>query len=492
MSLARFKRKLKLVDVHDADRQWFPKWIDGYVRFHSLDPDRQMEVTESMVIQFLQSLRDNRYPAWRRGQAARAIEAYQKYIIGNHKLDFAPIRRKLDEIARREKIEGQVLLPTVNDIAGGSGPEELQIGSDDLRQGWAWNDARKKNVPRVAGEGNAGRIDPREPLPIRRTRERIRILHYPKSTEDAYVGWVRRLIEFTGDTELEKFDEAEIAAFLTDLAVQQDVVAGTQNQALSGLKFYFEKVCGRELGFINSMRAKESQYLPLVLTKDEIVELLNNFRNQHRTMFQLMYGSGLRHGECRRLRIKDLCLSSQQIVVRNGKGQKDRVTVLPERVIEELRRQIESVRVLHAHDLDEGFGEVYLPFALARKYPSAAKEFCWKYLFPASRRSRDPRSGAIRRHHVHETTFCDAFTKGLRLTAINKPAVPHTLRHSFATHMLEDGADIRTVQELLGHKDVKTTMIYTHVMNRPGLAVKSPLDRIQTAMQTMVPAEKVG
>lgn len=200
----------------------------------------------------------------------------------------------------------------------------------------------------------------------------MHVLHHPKSTEDAYVGWVQRLIKFTGSDELEKFGEAEIAAFLTELAVDREVVAGTQNQALSAFKFLYEKTYGQQLGFVNSMQAKESQYLPLVLTKSEIAQLLANFRHQHRTMFQLLYGSGLRHGECRRLRVKDLCLKSRQIVVRNGKGQKDRVTVLPASVVDELKRQLESVRVLHSLDIDEGFGEVYLPFALARKYPHAA------------------------------------------------------------------------------------------------------------------------
>ena len=199
----------------------------------------------------------------------------------------------------------------------------------------------------------------------------------------------------------------------------------------------------------------------------------------YRMMFLLMYVSGLRHRECRTLRVKDVCFETRQILVRNGKGMKDRVTVLADNVIPLLKEQLNTVRAMHESDLKDGFGEVYLPYALARKYPNAARHLSWQYLFPSLRRSRDPRSGRIRRHHVHDSTFCQRFKAALSRTSILKLAVPHTLGHRFATHMLEDGADIRTVQELLGHKDVKTTMIYTHVLNKGGKGVQSPADRLQ-------------
>lgn len=449
MSVSRFKRRLQRFAIRKADQDWFPRWLDGYCRHHHFDPDSQMEISEDRVVNFLKSLRDNRFPAWQRLQAARALETYQKHFSTKQNLDFSFICRKLEEVSRFERLEL------------GENPQ----GQSTL----------------VLGEGNPGRIDPSEPLAVRQLRERMRVIRHPKSTEDAYVGWIKQLVRHMDDEHLEKYGEREISEFLTELAVTRGVVAGTQNQALSAIKFLFEKVYGRELGFINSMRARESLFLPTVLTKSEISKMLDKIRNRNRVMFLLMYGSGLRHRECRTLRIKDVCFDNRQITVRDGKGQKDRITVLPEVLIECLRNQIASARVLHEQDLDEGFGNVYLPFALARKYPSAERQLCWQYVFPASRRSLDKRSGTIRRHHVYENTFCDGFRKALRLTNIDKPAVPHTLRHSFATHMLEDGADIRTVQELLGHKDVKTTMIYTHVMNRPGLAVTSPLDRLMKA-----------
>jgi integron integrase len=226
------------------------------------------------------------------------------------------------------------------------------------------------------------------------------------------------------------------------------------------------------------VRAKESNHLPVVLSQDEIRALLPNFLGFFDVMAGLMYGAGMRHRECRTLRIKDLHFDTGHVVIRDGKGQKDRVTVMPKLVSDKLKDLIRQAKIVHDTDLQQGFGRVYLPFALSRKYPNADREFKWQYVFPSRQLAKDPRSGIIRRHHVHEQSFAKAMRRALLLSGIEKPATPHTLRHSFATHMLENGADIRTVQEILGHKDVKTTMIYTHVMNRPGLVVESPLDRL--------------
>ena len=297
-------------------------------------------------------------------------------------------------------------------------------------------------------------------------------------TERAYAGWVSRFMRHCGSEDLRQFGDREIKSFLTQLAVEGNVAPNTQNQAKSALLFLYQQVFQRELGFLDAVPADKPERLPVVLSREEIARLWPEFKGLRRLMFQVMYGAGLRHRECRRLRIKDICIDEGHIVVRTGKGEKDRITVLPERSRQPLIEQIEAVRRLHQRDLDDGFGAVYLPYALERKYPNEKREFGWQWLFPARQMSRDPRSGERRRHHVSEDYFAVFFKRAADRVGIAKNAVPHSLRHSFATHLLEDGADIRTVQELLGHKDVRTTMIYLHVMNKPGLAVRSPVDAL--------------
>jgi len=325
----------------------------------------------------------------------------------------------------------------------------------------------------------AGEIDPDEPRWIQEMRRVLRTLHYKYATEKAYVQWIARFIGFVGTDQLERFGDKEITQFLTGLAVEGNVASSTQNQAKSALLFLYETVIGKELAFMDAVSAKLPETLPVVLSRDEISAIFPKFHGEHKLMFQIMYGAGLRHKECRRLRVKDICFDEGTILIRDGKGAKDRVTVLPESTVIGLREQIELSADLHKLDIEEGFPEVYLPFALKRKYPQAASELGWRWIFSSRQRRRDKRSGNVWRHHVSESFFASPFKKALHRAGIVKNAVPHSLRHSFATHLLEDGADIRTVQELLGHKDVKTTMIYLHVMNKPGLAVKSPIDSLR-------------
>ncbi len=262
------------------------------------------------------------------------------------------------------------------------------------------------------------------------------------------------------------------------MATEGEVAASTQNQALSALLFLFQKVLGKRLEFMEYVRAERPERLPVVLSVEEIHRLAVQFSGTMLLIFHLLYGAGLRHLECLRLRIKDVDFDQRLLVVRDGKGEKDRVTLLPEVARASLQSQIAQAKRLHAEDLANGFGRVQLPYALSRKYPHADRETAWQFVFPAVRLSRDPRSGIVRRHHLHDSSFAKAMKLALKRAGIEKNATPHTLRHSFATHLIQSNYDIRTVQELLGHKDVATTMIYTHVMNRPGIAVKSPADTL--------------
>lgn len=308
-------------------------------------------------------------------------------------------------------------------------------------------------------------------------RDVIRLKGYSIRTETTYVDWIERYIRFHQLRHPRAMNTPEVEAFLTWLAVDQSVAPPTQNQALSALLFLYRHVLQVELtGPVDAIRARKDRRLPTVLTKGEVQRLFDQMAGLHQLMAQLLYGSGMRIMECIRLRIQDLEFARQQIMVRDTKGNQDRVTLLPQRLIPPLQQHLHEVKRLHDQDLAQGHGAVYLPYALARKYPHAPTEWRWQYLFPADRLSVDPRSHAIRRHHVDEGGLQKSVRRAAQAARIDKHVTPHTLRHSFATHLLEAGYDIRTVQELLGHKDVKTTMIYTHVLNKGPLAVRSPLD----------------
>ncbi|MGH8117387.1 MAG: integron integrase [Rhodanobacteraceae bacterium] len=309
-------------------------------------------------------------------------------------------------------------------------------------------------------------------------RGRVRRLGFSIRTEEAYVGWIRRFILANDKRHPRTMGAREVEAFLTHLATHAHVAASTQNQALSALLFLYREVLQQELPWLEDIRrAKKPQRLPVILSRGEAASLLAEMSGVTWLMASLLYGSGLRLMECLRLRVQDVDFMRREITVRRGKGGKDRRTMLPAMAMDALQGQLAEARRVHERDLDAGFGEVWLPDALARKYPGAAREWAWQYVFPASARSVDPRSGIMRRHHVDETVLQRAVKQAVRRARISKRATCHTLRHSFATHLIEAGYDIRTVQELLGHKDVSTTQIYTHVLNRGGRGVVSPLDR---------------
>jgi integron integrase len=311
---------------------------------------------------------------------------------------------------------------------------------------------------------------------LEEVRIAIRLRHYSIRTERSYLDWIKRFILFHNKRHPRDMREAEVRAFLTHLAIKKNVAPATQNQALNALNFLYktviEKPLAHDMGFA---RAKKKKKLPVVLTREEVRALLRELHGNHWLAASLMYGSGLRLMECMRLRVMHLDFDHRAIRVIDGKGGKDRVVTLADELILPLKRHLQNVRNIHEKDLADGFGEVYLPYALARKYPNAAKQWAWQYVFPATQRSLDPRSGIIRRHHLDEKTIQRAIKNSLRKANIHKPASCHSLRHSFATHLLERGADIRTVQEQLGHSDLRTTQIYTHVIGRGGNAVVSPL-----------------
>lgn len=318
---------------------------------------------------------------------------------------------------------------------------------------------------------------PQPPKLLDQLRDALRVRHYSIRTEQAYLDWVVRFIRFHNKRHPRELGAPEIEAFLSHLALKRNVAASTQNQARSALLFLYRHVLHQEsLALDNVVQATKPQRLPTVLTREEVQHLIDQLTGVHQLMAQLLYGSGLRLLECLRLRVKDIDFAKRQIIVREGKGDKDRVTLLPTKLIRPLEVQLASAKLLHEADLAKGYGEVYLPSALAEKYPNAPREWIWQYLFPAEKLSTDPRSGKIRRHHYLESTLQKAVHQAALRTAIPKRISCHTLRHSFATHLLEAGYDIRTVQELLGHEDVSTTMIYTHVLNQGPLGVRSPLD----------------
>jgi len=308
-------------------------------------------------------------------------------------------------------------------------------------------------------------------------RESLRVRHYSYRTEQQYVGWIRRFIRFHGLQHPRTLGGDAVESFLTHLAVRREVAPATQAQALAAVLFLYKHVMNVDLPWINNVvRATRPKRLPVVLSRDEARRVLAKLEGTCRIVAGLLYGSGLRLMEAVRLRVKDVDLARRVLLIRDGKGMKDRVTILPETMVDVMQRQLDIVRAAHAAARDSGFGGVELPYALARKYPRGHLDLAWQYVFPASKPSRDPRTGVWRRHHIYEDTVQRKVKMALRAAGIDKPASCHTFRHCFATHLLESGADIRTVQELMGHASVKTTQIYTHVLSRGGIAARSPLD----------------
>jgi integron integrase len=347
---------------------------------------------------------------------------------------------------------------------------------------WPPDKREAKRLHKVRGNGRHGRCVPgametRKARLMDRVREALVVRHYSERTVEAYCGWIRRFILFHGKRHPGEMGAAEVAAFVSDLATTRGVSASTQNQALAAVLFLYASVLGTDLGRVDGIvHAKAAVRLPVVLTREEVARLMSGLNGTMLLMASLLYGSGLRLMECAGLRVKDLDFGAQQVLVRRGKGRVDRATLLPAMLVSPLKAQLERAQSVHARDLREGAGAVVLPDALALKYPNAAREWSWQWVFPATRRYIEPATREPRRHHVHETVLQRAVRDAVLRSGITKAAGCHTFRHSFASHLLEAGYDIRTIQKLLGHRDVRTTMIYTHVIQRGPFGVKSPLD----------------
>ncbi|MGV3485475.1 MAG: integron integrase [Planctomycetaceae bacterium] len=418
-------------------------WFAGMAKFHSVSQPESWAFDETHVIAFLRSRLQQGMPTWKRLRVVEGIIWYRNRVRKSDTPRLEPIRAKLQEILVTEK-------------------HRLSAG-----------DASMEDV--------VGKIDPREPDVIQALRRTLRLQGKAFNTEKAYVQKVRAFMADRGIQSLADLDGVggpDVEAHLTDLAVDGDVAPSTQNQAFHALLFLFEHVLKRDFGKINALRSTKAPRIPSVMSKSEVTQVLSQLRGTYSLIGQLLYGCGMRISECLRLRVKDIDFDQMVIAIHHSKCDKSRLVPLPRKLVDPLRRLMEARRSLHEQDVANGRASVWLPHALARKYPSAHQEFKWQFLFASARMSRDPKTGERHRHHLHSDTFPVHLNRAVRQARIHKHVTSHTFRHSFATHLLQDGTDIRTIQELLGHSDIATTMIYTHVMNRPDVRVTSPLDRL--------------
>jgi integron integrase len=428
-----------LAKVEEPSRLWWNVWLGRFCRFLN---GKRLELAEPRDVEaFLKRAAFRGAPMWQLDQAEGVVRLALQQLAGTPWACEWP-----DFSAVRESV-------AAGRMRAGIGVEQFEGRSDE-------GELTAKYLP-FLGE----------------VRVVLRREHYAVRTEQTYLDWVKRFLVFWRPLSREEFTAERVRIYLEYLAVVRKVSANTQNQALNALVIVFREVLKRELGELGAVeRAPVRRRLPVVLSREEARALFRVLGEPYALMARLMYGTGLRLMECVRLRVKDVDFEALQVVVRGGKGDKDRVTTLPVSLVEPLRAHLERVKATHENDLKIGHGAVHLPEALRRKWPAAERDWVWQYVFPAPRATVDTESGAVRRHHVHENSLQKAVKEGAEKAGIAKRVSCHALRHSFATHLLEAGYDIRTVQELLGHSDVSTTMIYTHVLNRPGLAVRSPLD----------------
>lgn len=429
-------------DRFEQEMKWAKIWFGKLAHFHGRGGQLDWDFAVQDVVVFLQSKRDQDMPAWKRLKILKGLLMFRR-VVQERPIDpFMFMVEKLNDVVASERAK-QDGYATIEDVVG--------------------------------------KIDPKEPDAIQQFRRALRKDGMKLQTERSYVGKLRAFMSDRGLTCLKDFETvnaSHVEAHLTDLAVDGNVAASTQNAAFHGLLKFFTLVLHRDMGRIEAIRANKGKQIPTVLSVGEVIRIFDHLEGLHLTIAQLLYGCGMRISEAIRLRVKDIDFDNSLIEIHGAKGGKSRLVPLPAELTEALKRFVDSRRALHQHDLANGTASVWLPHALHRKYPNAHHEFRWQYLFASNRLSRDPRTGERHRHHLHFETFPRHLKVAIDAAAIDKLVTSHTFRHCFATHLLWTGTDIRVVQELLGHNDVKTTMIYTHVMNRPGVRVVSPLDRL--------------
>ncbi len=426
----------------ERDLKWAQIWFKQLAMFHQHSGDEHWEYSADDVIAFSRCKLNGGMPAWKRLRMVQSLMNYRKLVQNRSFDDLVPVHQKLQEVVARERLR-QDGVETIDEVVG--------------------------------------KINPQEPDVIQQLRRKLRVMGMKYSTERAYVGKVKAFMRDRGlkcVADFANINGQDVESHLTDLAVDGNVAPSTQNQAFHALLFLFEHVFKRDIGRIEAIRASKGKQIPTVLSTSEVRQVFDQLQGISLVIAKLLYGCGLRISEALRLRIKDIDFENSLIEIHQSKGGKSRLLPLPSELVEPLRRALRSRRVLHEHDVADGIASVRLPYALAKKYPSAASQWKWQFLFASHRLSRDPRTHAIHRHHLHRDTFPGQLRRALQKTGIEKAVTSHTFRHCFATHLLSSGTDIRTIQELLGHSDVATTMIYTHVLQRDKTGVISPLDRL--------------
>ena len=463
-----YSAQLRKNQIPSRQMRWYIKRVEQYIKYYRDHDIKLSQHSEQMLNDYFQQLSRNfRIVDWQFKQVVKALKILFKNMLGlewSREFPWDEWVESASELPQSHATIARDYHRPVNHSSGLKQPLNLSTSDDGL-------------VRKVRN------LFPKE---FNKLISEIRIKNYSIKTEQLYERWIARFIAFHEMRSPEELRESEVVSFLEYLVIRQRVSGSTQGQALCAIVFFYKYAMDSALGDLGQFKySKRPRRLPVVLSRSEVSSVLAAINNKtYQLMAHLLYGCGMRLLECHRLRVFDIDFAYNQIFIRNGKGNKDRVAPLPQALINPLKEQIEYVKKVHEEDLSKGYGEVYLPYALERKYPNAAKEFGWQYLFPATKVSVDPRSDKVRRHHIYETSLQKQIKFAAKQAGIYKRVTSHTFRHSFATHLLENGSDIRTVQELLGHADVSTTMIYTHVLNKPGVSVVSPLDVLQPAQNT--------